>query len=955
MITNSSMSRIVSKAFGLLGTDPGPLRKALDAAADFEDEARLRLTDIIRHIEDAPPDDTTRLLIHHALAQWDAGSSPAWADGTAAQTQARRDLLYLRLEVQEIADALQQHFPPYVTEFPEFTISEEFERWYNASDQESAGFYWPHYRDYLQDIEGWPAPSIAALRRATTGVIEGIAAPSRLTIYQSRGLVVGFVQSGKTANFTGAIARAIDAGYRLIIILAGTTNILREQTQRRLDKQLIGKETLLGLAGAADEYRNAPDWQRFISYGAQPGVLGACDWVRLTNLKSDYKRLGTGPGLAALEFEKLDETKPLFDQVNLQRMRTRLVVAKKNKAPLVALANDLERVQKAGIKVEEIPALIIDDESDQASLNTKKPSKGDIKRRTAINDAITNLLLILKRGQYVGYTATPSANVLTDPNDKLGIFPRSFIKSLERPLGYMGASDYHDFGEEREGFHSNERAYVRPVYGDDLSPENLQKAIDCYLLSGAIKLYRANKGESINGRHHTMLVHTSQKQDDHREMADQVNQLLDTGGYLDGTADARLATLFANDFRPVWEARAHDLAFPADYGECREYIAKCMQNLDRGPQRVLIVNGHKDNEPNSPDFDRDDVWKIIVGGTKLSRGYTVEGLTVSYYRRAATAADTLMQMGRWFGFRQGYTDLMRLFIGRAEGAKSLDLYEAFEAICRDEDEFRKELLQYAVPKDGSKPITPMRVPPIVTQHMPDLPVTAKNKRWNAVILSENFGGKAIAPTLATKERRETISNQQLAQELMADAAITAPILGCVDEAFSSLVGKIAPAAMIKFLSRYHWSKPGVLQRQIGFFDHGLGDPEIDRWLVVWPLLTEVGEHGVWPFGRHEVTVIERSRNANGRFGVYTTPAQVRAAKAIVLGENLANTTPDTNALAQPRTGLGLFYAVKSPQDREVTIGFYLLPPPNEIEEKIKWGILVEDKEDEPIVTIEQKD
>ena len=203
------------------------------------------------------------------------------------------------------------------------------------------------------------------------------------------------------------------------------------------------------------------------------------------------------------------------------------------------------------------------------------------------------------------------------------------------------------------------------------------------------------------------------------------------GGTYDTSANDRLQTLFLTDFRPVWRVWARQLEFPADFKECLPYIGRCLERLNSGPKSVLIVNGRKENEPDAPDFDRDDVWKIIVGGTKLSRGYTVEGLTVSYYRRAATAADTLMQMGRWFGFRRGYMDLMRLFIGRAEGAKSLDLYAAFEAICRDEMEFRNELIQYALPGDDEDPVTPMQVPPLVTQHMEDLPVTAKNKLWNA--------------------------------------------------------------------------------------------------------------------------------------------------------------------------------------------------------------------------------
>jgi hypothetical protein len=951
MPANPTLSRVVSKAFGLLGTDPQPLKKALDAAASFGDDPAVELTALAEHLSDAAPDDTARLVLHQRLAQWDAATAPAWADGTAAQTQARRDLVYARLEVGEIAAELQKHFPPHVTAFPEFTISREFDPWFEAAAPDSGGFYWPRYRDYLQGVEQWPAPSTAGLGRATAGVVERLAEPSRETVYQARGLVVGFVQSGKTANFTGVIARAVDAGYRLIIVLAGTTNLLREQTQRRLDKQLIGKEALLGLAGAADEYRDAPDWDRFITYGAEPGLLGSCDWVRLTNLDSDYKRLGAGPGLAALEFERAVESKPLYDQANLRPMRARLVVAKKNRAPLAALARDLKRVRDAGVAIEQIPTLIIDDESDQASLNTKRPTASEIRRRTSINGAITDLLDLLKRAQYVGYTATPSANVFADPNEELSIFPRDFIKSLERPLGYMGASDYHDFGEHREGFASNERAYVRAVYGDDSNAENLQKALDCFLLTGAIKLYRESQGASINCRHHTMLVHTSQKQDDHREMAAEINQLFEGSGYLDGSAESRLSTLLATDFMPVVEARSTEVPLPKEYAECRPFLERCIERLERGPQRVLIVNGHKDNEPQTPDFDRDDVWKIIVGGTKLSRGYTVEGLTVSYYRRAATAGDTLMQMGRWFGFRRGYTDLMRLFIGRAEGSKSMDLYSAFEAICRDDVEFRSELRQYALPEDGSAPITPMQVPPLVTQHMPDLAPTAKNKMWNAVIQSENFGGRAVAPTLAPKDRGMVRDNHEMARELMADIDIEAPILGESGETFSSLSGECSPKEMLKFLEAYKWSRPGVIQRQIGFLKGHLGDPEIERWLVVWPLLEKVGEAGTWPLRGHAVTVIERFRYDNGRFSVYTTPAHVRAAKAIALREDLENTTAETQERARPGTAVALFYAVKGPKEREATVGFYLLPPANAIEDRIKWGVLVKDAEDEPIVDV----
>ena len=119
--------------------------------------------------------------------------------------------------------------------------------------------------------------------------------------------------------------------------------------------------------------------------------------------------------------------------------------------------------------------------------------------------------------------------------------------------------------------------------------------------------------------------------------------------------------------------------------------------------------------------------------------------------------------------------------------------------------------------------------------------------------------------------------------------------------------------------------------------------------MIWPLLVKAGELGTWSIDGHEVSIIDRFRHENGRFGVYTTPAHMRAAKAIVLGEKLDTTTPDTQKLSMPKTGVALFYAAMGRQDRDVTIGFALLPPPNGIEEKIKWGVLVEATPDEPIV------
>ena len=168
----------------------------------------------------------------------------------------------------------------------------------------------------------------------------------------------------------------------------------------------------------------------------------------------------------------------------------------------------------------------------------------------------------------------------------------------------------------------------------------------------------------------------------------------------------------------------------------------------------------------------------MVGGTKLSRGYTVEGLTISYYRRPTRAADTLMQMGRWFGFRRNYEDLMRLFIGRSEGPKSrpIDLYRAFEAVCQDEANLRQELRRYALPDEGD-PVTPLQVPLLVTQHLPALKPTAPNKMWNADLISENFGETQVARTLAPTSAAATRRNGKLSQALVANTTLVEQELG----------------------------------------------------------------------------------------------------------------------------------------------------------------------------------
>jgi hypothetical protein len=240
------------------------------------------------------------------------------------------------------------------------------------------------------------------------------------------------------------------------------------------------------------------------------------------------------------------------------------------------------------------------------------------------------------------------------------------------------------------------------------------------------------------------------------------------------------------------------------------------------------------------------VWKVLVGGAKLSRGYTVEGLTVSYYRRRAGASDTLMQMGRWFGFRKGYVDLVRLFIGTNEidgGPKSkkrINLYEAFGAICRDEEMFRRELVRYAEDPD----IIPAAVPPLVPAHM--LRPTALNKMRNARITFRNYGGELSESTFAPADATLQNANLKSLKELVSGS--TPKRLEATGRnadgpmTFKGTVFEVQPERLIDFLKAYRWYDDNPtharlgnpLRLQLEFLQGSAGSPGIDRWLVISP-------------------------------------------------------------------------------------------------------------------------
>ncbi|MGQ0589134.1 MAG: Z1 domain-containing protein [Sphingosinicella sp.] len=949
------MFDVIESTLATMARGPQRFARALEFAVEGLG-SQVTQDQLLKHLKEVGPGDDGLGLLRRKLAKWD-NEDAEWASETEKNSDDRRLRIYELMELDEPWQKLcDERLPVQKLDRPT-VIATEHAVWYTPEIRRGRDYYWSCYRDQLAK-NGWAEDSLIQLDDSTNSIVERLADPTDEKAWQSKGLVIGYVQSGKTANFTGVVAKAADAGYRLIIVLGGMLDVLRSQTQRRLDKELVGKELL------QREYINDPDWDDFLSHGAKPSEKGAFDFSRLTGPEADYKSLIYA--LEALKFEPHVSSEPFFHSDNLYRAPARIAVLKKNSKIIQRLLTDLSKVArgKIGAPLDQVPTLIIDDESDQASINTKSPSGGGIVRdRTQTNEAIISLLRMLPRSQYIGYTATPFANVFVDPSSEDDIFPKDFLISLPRPVGYMGVSDFYDLNAGPDDPKPNKADFVRGVRDKDEKPENLQRAVDSYVLSGAIKRWRAARNSKLKFRNHTMLIHLSEKQSDHKAMAKLVRATYAAAGYDAGKGLDRLVKLFQDDFRPVYERRGGDLEFPESFEELAIHLGECLTEIGEAAEAVLIVNNeHKEQ---TPDFDQQSVWKILVGGTKLSRGYTVEGLTTSYYRRRTGAGDTLMQMGRWFGFRRGYNDLVRLFIGTNEpvgrSGRTIDLYEAFGGVCRDEEAFRKELERYASMEER---VLPVNVPPLVPQHM--LRPTAANKMRNAVLEFRNFGGQLSESTYAPTDEAFIRANNAALSELLAEKTITErELVGVVrgaKRAQAALTAGFSTAELIKFLRAYKWYDPGSkeswrgnpLHLQIEFLEKKGGDHEIEDWILLAPRIGKPRTTTII----HEASfdVVHRSRHTEQpwRFHTYNDPAHRQYAEHISNQADVKGANAELNALRKPHRGVLIYYPVTEqktgPAKEPFTVACTLLFPPNNIRSQLGFTVRRPDKPGDAVVS-----
>ena len=718
--------------------------KELENALHAESDPRKNnvfLIDLIKNISHEGPDNPGKKIFQIWLIQNDGIREADWVESTECNTQERRDLIYKLLELQpsEI-QIVQDKIPARTHGNPIIAVTHE--HWYTQARKVET--YYGNSLLKLLRNRGWTPQNVGLIDEASDDIIGNLADPKwaldparQNQAFACRGLVVGYVQSGKTTTINLTTAKAIDAGYRLIIILSGTTNLLRKQTQRRLDKEVIGKYFLQKDLDfdTPDGYSGATDWDDFIEHTAPiPGVF-VRDIERLTTLKFDFS---SAQGANALS-----------DSWVNSESSTKIAVIKKVKSRLVNLNRELRKLEKA--ERNNLSVLIIDDESDQASINTKDPKKtmllSEEKKRTAINLEIVNMLRLLPRAQYVGVTATPVANCFVDPTDANDLYPRSFILPLVRPEGYMGILDFHDLDDELEPIIDEQLQFKKqqhirkinhPVGSDE---DELKAALDAWVIAGGLKLYRNEHGIET-GRHHTFFYSDSTGKQAHKDARDRLVKLWPRLGFLSASGWTRLKSCYETEVLSNSEYKSNLNYFPTSFDQLKPYVVRAIQKIDtvyEGNDVVLVVNSADYSA--DIDFDRQDIWKVVVGGTKLSRGYTIEGLTVTYFRRKSADQSALMQMGRWFGYRAGYRDLVRLWISRNEPAKPnpIDIYDRYQSVCIDEENLRRKFKEWyeAVLPDGTK-INPLMIRPLIELSDVSLLPVAKNKMWNTELEKKGF-------------------------------------------------------------------------------------------------------------------------------------------------------------------------------------------------------------------------
>ena len=622
--------------------------------------------------------------------------------------------------------------------------------WYGGADGGSR--IWHALRRRLEEI-GRSEDEINSVDMDSTAVLSLTDNPGQAR-FTTKGLVLGHVQSGKTGNMAAVVAKAADTPYKFFVILSGLTDSLRNQTQVRLDADLVEN-------GHGDR------------------------WFKWTQVD---RRLADG------KLEKGDFNHPPSGGFPLAGPQRHIAVMKKNAAILRRFKRKLKSTPAALLA--QTAFMIIDDECDQASVNSARLQASI----SATNKVIREIVGMLPKVAYAGYTATPFANILIDPNEPQDLYPRDFIHPLLKPDSYFGAEEL--FGREalqgedsdtESGYNmirivdQSEVPRLRPAPRQAASfafevTESISKAIRYFIMAVAARNVRGQQDE-----HSTMLIHTSVLNLVH--LATQVvvePYLRDLAKQLernDGSLMAEMEQIWIEESEIVDAAEFGNEKIP--FSKLKPLLAEVASSID-----VKVENWRSQDRI---DYSEPGRRYIVIGGNVLARGLTLSGLIVSFFMRTSSQYDTLMQMGRWFGFRPGYEDLPRVWMEE-------DVRDAFFDLATVEEEIRRDIDTYAI--DNVRPIEfATRI-----RKIPGLAITARTKLRNIRTASIGFEGEHVQTIKFRRSERDVlVSNWDAGHRLLSAAENHVQIRG------NRLATGVPANQIERFLDEYQIEEGRTLQ------------------------------------------------------------------------------------------------------------------------------------------------
>lgn len=614
--------------------------------------------------------------------------------------------------------------------------------------------FWTRYEWFLEQEEALPTPVVRNLDVVTDQVLERLEDPSRKGIWDRRGLVVGSIQSGKTGNYLGLTCKAIDAGYKLVIILAGVHNSLRSQTQIRTDEGVLGFDTSAN---------------------------------RL------FDEANTRAGVGLLHFDPLlvSSLTARHDAGDFNRGVLRniaislggdpyVLVVKKNKSILKNLLEWALHVNgvddgKGGKIIRGVPLLLIDDEADHASINIRSLSPGENLedyRPSAINERIRKILSAFEKRTYVGYTATPFANIYVDPDassESIGddIFPRSFILNLQAPSNYVGPARIFGINADVDAGIDGEDPLplVRkitdqePFFPEKYKPDHDPGGLPASLLT-AIRVFilvcAARRARGQINVHNSMLIHLARFVNVQRKVRELVDEELHHLQRRISHERAESPRQIREEFRKLWNSDFVPTTAAVNREDCPPLSWREIEaHLHEAASRIQIkeINGQTQDILDYVE-NKNGCSVLVIGGDKLSRGLTLEGLSVSYFLRISKMYDTLMQMGRWFGYRDGYLDLCRLYT-------TPDLANWYRHIALADIELRREF-DYMW-RGGH---TPREYGLRIRTHQQGMLVTALNKSRLGQKMQLSYTGELVQTAFLYKKKDQVEGNFRATEEFV---------------------------------------------------------------------------------------------------------------------------------------------------------------------------------------------